>query len=74
MLVWERLLVEVIEVTFARFDGARSKGPAIELAMFSALAPRHRRVNVDSGKIHIRQRGDWQLKVGHHAQHKKAGD
>ena len=39
MLVWERLLVEVIDVTFATFDRARSKGPAIELAMFSALAP-----------------------------------
>jgi len=38
-LVWERLLVEVIDVTFATFDRDRSKGPAIELAMFSALAP-----------------------------------
>jgi hypothetical protein len=39
MLVWERLLVDVIDVTFGTLARARSKGPAIELAMFSALAP-----------------------------------
>ena len=39
ILVCEKLLVDVIDVTFGTFERERSKGPAIELAMFSALAP-----------------------------------
>jgi hypothetical protein len=39
ILVCEKLLVEVIDVTLGTLDRARSNGPATELAIVSALAP-----------------------------------